>query len=266
MSAQTGISTDSTEQADHGAIEIRHISPRELRQALRRGWSDFQARPTHGVFLTMIYLFIAACVTLVGLRENLLLLLFPAIGGLALLGPIAACGLYELSRRREQGMDSAWWHVFDVLRAPSRGAIALMGLLLAGLFAAWLSTAVALYGLFFGGPAPASFLALLEQVFTTTTGWQLVLAGTAIGFVYSVVVFAATVISLPMMIQRRVGLLRAVGTSLRMVQANFPAMAVWYLTIVALLLAGMVPLLIGLGVVVPVLGHATWHLYRAAVD
>ncbi|MEX1197151.1 MAG: DUF2189 domain-containing protein [Pseudohongiellaceae bacterium] len=266
MSAQTDVSTDLSDSITSDRPVVRRITVRDLGTALYRGRQDFYARPTHGVFLTVIYALVAAVVVFIGLRENLLVLLFPVIAGLALIGPVAACGLYELSRRRENGQNYAWWHVFDVFNAPSRGAIAVIAVMLAILFAVWLMTAVALYGVFFGDTTPASFAGLLSQVFSTPSGWQLLLTGGAIGFVYSVVVFVTTVVSLPMMMHHRIGLLEAVGTSLRAVQLNWRPMAVWYLMVVGLVILGAVPLFIGLAVVVPMLGHATWHLYRAAVE
>lgn len=266
MSTQTEVSTDSSTEIVSDKPVIRRITIRDLKTALHRGRQDFYAKPTHGVFLTVIYLLIAAVTVFIGLGENLLVLLFPVIAGLALIGPLAACGLYELSRRRENGQDYAWWHVFDVLGAPSRGAIALMAVILAGFFAAWLMTAVALYGVFFGEAIPATFAGLMDQVFTTSRGWQLLLAGGLIGFVYSVIVYAVTVVSLPMMMHHRISFLEAVGTSLRAVQRNWRAMAAWYLVVAGLMIVGALPLLIGLGVVVPMLGHATWHLYRAIVE
>jgi uncharacterized membrane protein len=266
MSAPADVSTDSPGEITSEYPAVRRIDIQDLKTALHRGRQDFYAKPTHGVFLTIIYALLAAVTVFIGLRENLLPLLLPVIAGLALVGPLAACGLYELSRRRESGQNYAWWHVFDVLQAPSRLAIALMGVILAGMFAAWLMTAVALYGAFFGEPGPATFSGMLQLLFTTSTGWLLLITGGAIGFVYSVVVFIATVISLPMMMHHRVGLLEAIGTSLRAVMLNWRPMAVWYLLVVGLMILGAVPLLIGLGVVIPMLGHATWHLYRAVVE
>ncbi len=266
MSTRTELSSHATNHDDAEPPAIRRIPIQDLRVVLRKGKNDFLARPTHGVFLTVIYLLLAATIALVGLGENLLFLLLPAIAGLALIGPLAACGLYELSRRREQGLDYAWWHVFDVLHAPSRGPIAAMGIMLAILFVGWLMTAVALYGVFLGSEVPGTAAELFRQVFMTASGWQLLLSGTIVGFLYSVVVFVATVVSLPMMIDRRVTLARAVGTSLRAVQRNIKPMAVWYLMVAGLMVLGAVPLLIGLGVVAPILGHATWHLYRSVVE
>ncbi len=140
-----------------------------------------------------------------------------------------------------------------------------MALILAALFVVWLMTAELLYGVFFAGPAPADVVAMMQQIFQTSAGWQLLITGTLVGFVYSVAVYMATVVSLPMMLQQKTSLGRAVMTSLRAVQSNWQAMAAWYLIVVGLVLLGSLPLFVGLGIVVPILGHATWHLYRRSV-
>ena len=262
MSARTDVSADA--RGSETPV-IHTVHPAELRSVLRRGLADFEAKPTHGVFLTLIYLLIAVFAAMIGLGENFLPLLFPLVGGLALIGPVAAAGLYELSRRRELGMDYSWYHVFDVAKAPSRGGIAIMGVMLAALFVAWLMTAELLYSVFFAERAPADMVAMMRQIFMTPAGWQLLATGTLVGFIYSVVVYMATVVSLPMMLQQKVGLGTALMTSLRAVQTNWQTMTAWYFIVVGLVLLGSLPLFVGLGIVVPILGHATWHLYRRLV-
>ena len=263
MSARTDVSTD-VETNLNPVIHSVHVA--DLPSVLKQGAADFIAKPTHGVFITLIYGLIALFTALIGIGENFLPLLFPLIAGTAIMGPLAASGLYELSRRRENGLDYSWHHVFDVIHAPSRWGIAAMGVILAVLFIAWLETAQLLYGIFFTEVHPDSLALMLEQVFSTSAGWSLLVAGTGIGFIYSVVVYAATVVSLPMMLHHKLSLGRAVLTSVRAVLHNWRAMATWYGIVVALVLLGSVPLLLGLAVVVPILGHATWHLYRKTVS
>lgn len=263
MRARTDVSTEVETPINP---TIHSLQTRDLIDVLKRGAADFEAKPTHGVFITLIYGLIALFTALIGLREHFLPLLFPLLAGTAIIGPLAASGLYELSRRRELGLDYSWYHVFDVIHAPSRWSIAALGVVLAILFANWLLSAQLLYSVFFSERYPNTLLGLWQQIFTTTAGWQLLLVGSAIGFIYSLVVYAATVVSLPMMLHQKVSLGKAVMTSLRVVQENWRAMAAWYCIVVAMVLLGAIPLFLGLAVLVPILGHATWHLYRRTVS
>jgi uncharacterized membrane protein len=263
MRARTDVSTE-VENTLHPVIHPLSVS--DLTNVLKAGADDFVAKPSHGVFITLIYGLIALFTALIGLGENLLPLLFPLLAGSAIIGPLAASGLYELSRRREQGLDYSWHHVFDVIHAPSRWGIAIMGCGLAVLFAAWLMSAQLLYAAFMPGLQPESFLAMWQQVFSSSASWSLLIIGSAIGFVYSVVVYVATVVSLPMMLHHKVSLGKAILTSLRAVQQNWPAMAAWYCIVVTMMIVGAIPLFLGLAVVAPILGHATWHLYRKTVS
>lgn len=263
MSARTDASTD-VETNLNPVIHPVHAA--DLLGVLKQGAADFEAKPTHGVFITLIYGLIAMFTALVGLGENFLLLLFPLLAGTAIIGPLAASGLYELSRRREQGLDYSWHHVFDVIHAPSRWGIAAMGLVLTILLASWLITAQLLYSAFFTGAYPETLIAMWQQLFSTSAGWKLLIVGSAIGFVYSIVVYVATIVSLPMMLHHKIGLSKAMATSVRAIQQNWRAMAAWYCIVVALVLLGSIPLFLGLAVVVPILGHATWHLYRKTIS
>lgn len=253
----------ATGRPDH--LTIRRIGLKDLRDALMRGIDDFRAIPSHTLFLCLIYPLVGFFLGGLILGYELLPLFFPLAAGFALVGPFAAIGLYELSRRREAGLDSTWSHAFDVLRSPSIGAIAALGLLLMGLFIAWLTAAQALYQSLFGVLAPVSIGAFLNEVFTTSEGWSLILYGNAIGFVFAVVVLALSVVSFPLLLDRDVGAAVAIMTSLRAVAANPVPMAAWGLLVAILLLVGSLPFFVGLAVVMPVLGHATWHLYRKVV-
>jgi len=266
MNSPLNLTAEEYARQSQSPMPIRPITQQDLRHALRRGWEDFNARPMHGLFIALIYVMIALFTSLIGLGVDLLPLLFPLVSGFALLGPLAACGLYALSRRRERGEDYAWWHVFDVFTAPSRLGIAGMGIILAALFGLWLYSANALYGLFMAEASIGSHAELLRATFTTAAGWQLLLVGCGVGFMFSVVAFILTIVSLPMMLDRQVSLPQAVGTSLRAVWHNIGAMAQWYLLVAALLVLGALPLLIGWAIVVPLIAHSTWHLYRKVID
>ena len=245
-------------------IEVKRITPTDVLRALAQGLDDFAAMPSHAIFLCVIYPLIG--LWLISLASGYSMpLAFPIAAGFALIGPFAAIGLYELSRRREAGLDTSSTHAFDVLHSPSLGAIVAMGLLLTAIFLVWLAVANAIYVANFGYAKPASVGQFVSDVFTTRPGWTLIVVGTGVGFLFAVLVLTISAISFPLLLDRDVGAAVALFTSIRVVAANPVSMALWGLIVAVLLVAGSLPFFLGLTVVMPVLGHATWHLYRMAV-
>src|SRR5580698_8113078 len=247
-------------------LVIRRITPSDLFDALARGIDDFTAMPSHAVFLCVIYPLLGIVLIAMTLGSSTLPLAFPIAAGFALVGPLAAIGLYELSRRREAGLDSSTSHALDVLHSPSLGAIVALGLLLMVIFLIWLAVADAIYIAYFGYHGPASIGQFISDVFNTRAGWMLIVVGTGVGFLFAVMVLTISAISFPLLLDRDVGAAVALFTSIRVVVANPLTMALWGLIVAALLVIGSLPLFLGLTVVMPVLGHATWHLYRKAVE
>lgn len=245
---------------------IRRVTPSDLWQSLSRGVDDFAAMPSHAVFLCVIYPLLGLLLIGMTLGYSMLPLAFPIAAGFALIGPLAAIGLYELSRRREAGLDSSSSHALDVLHSPSLGAIAALGLVLMAVFLIWLAVAEAIYIANFGYAAPKSVSQFVYDVFNTSAGWKLIVIGTGVGFLFAVAALAMSVVSFPLLLDRDVGAAVALLTSIRVVAANPLTMALWGLIVAALLLIGSLPFFLGLTVVMPVLGHATWHLYRRAVE
>lgn len=245
---------------------VRDIGLKDLLRALAKGLEDFVAMPTHVIFLCVIYPVVGLLIWRSVFALEMLPLLYPMATGFAIIGPIAAIGLYELSRRREQGLDTSWRHAFDVVHSPSLGAIAALGLLLLILFFIWIASANAIYVATFGYGSPKSLLDFANTVLSTPEGWRLLTIGNAVGFLFAVAAFVLSVISFPLLLDRDVGFAGAILTSLRVVRRNPFTMAVWGLIVAAALLIGSLPLFIGLAVVLPILGHATWHLYRRAVE
>ncbi len=245
---------------------IRHISLSDLYQSLKSGIDDFLAMPSHAIFLCVVYPVLGLFLIALTLDNSMLPLAFPIAAGFALIGPIAAIGLYELSRRREAGLDVASSHAFDVLHSPSLGAIIALGVLLTAIFLIWLAVAEAIYIANFGYGGPGTFQQFVHNVFFTQSGWTLIVVGTGVGFLFAVVVLTIGAISFPLLLDRDVGAAVALATSIRVVAANPGTMALWGFIVAALLLIGSIPFFIGLTVVMPVLGHATWHLYRRAVE
>jgi uncharacterized membrane protein len=257
------IGGESLEQAPPA---IRKIGLTDLKDALARGVDDFLAMPSHAVFLCLIYPVVGFVAARLVLGANVLPLLFPLAAGFALIGPLAALGLYEMSRRREQGLDVSWKHALDIRHSPSLAAIMVLGLLLVAIFLVWIAVAQGIYVATFGYTPAASMPDFINQVFTTPQGWTLAIAGNFVGFLFAVVVLTLTVISYPLLLDRDVGLAVAILTSVRAVLANPVTMAMWGLIVAAMLLVGSLPAFFGLAVVVPILGHATWHLYRKVVE
>jgi uncharacterized membrane protein len=245
---------------------VRRISPSDLYQSLARGIDDFTAMPSHALFLCVVYPLLGIFLIATALHSALLPLAFPIAAGFALVGPLAAIGLYELSRRREAGLDSASSHALDVLHSPSLGAIVALGVLLMAIFLVWLAVADAIYIATFGYHGPASIHEFAHEVLTTSAGWRLIVVGTGVGFLFAVLVLTIGAISFPLLLDRDVGAAVALLTSIRVVAANPLTMALWGFIVAALLVIGSIPFFLGLTVVMPVLGHATWHLYRRAVE
>lgn len=247
---------------------IRRIQVADLLQALRSGWDDFRAAPTQLIFLCVIYPVVGLIAAKAAFGYQVLPLLFPLASGFALIGPLAAIGVYELSRRRERGMDPSWLDAFAVLRSPQAVSIAGVGLLMLGIFAVWMFAAAAIYNATVGrelAAGPETMGGFLHAVFQTRAGWALIALGNLAGLVFAGVVLTLTVVSLPMLIDRHAGVAVAIGTSVRAVRENPRVMAVWGLIVAASLLAGSALCFAGLAVALPVLGHATWHLYRRVV-
>lgn len=244
---------------------VRQITLADLSAALREGLGDFWAMPTHVIFLVIIYPIIGLLIARVTTGEDLLPLAYPLMAGFALLGPFAALGLYELSRRRERGLDLSWKYALDVFRSPSIGSILALGAVQMLIFIAWIATAHGLYTGLFGHTHPRSITDLVTLAVSTPAGWALIVLGNGIGFLFAVLALTLSVVSFPLLLDRPVGAMAAVATSVRVVRANPGPMLVWGFIIAAALLVGSLPFFLGLALILPILGHATWHLYRRVV-
>jgi uncharacterized membrane protein len=253
------------EQDSAAGPMIRTIGLSDLRRALQLGWEDFKAVPSHAIILCVIYPVLGLVLARAAFGYSVLPLLFPLAAGFALVGPFAALGLYELSRRRELGETPSAWDAIDVLRSPSFGAMLGLGTLLLALFVTWVATAQTIYVSVFGYGGAANVDEFVRRVLTTPQGWWLIGVGCGVGFLFALVALCVAVVSFPLMLDRHAGALESMVTSLRVVGRNPLTMAAWGLIVAGLLVIGSLPLFLGLAVVIPLLGHATWHLYRAAV-
>ena len=250
---------------------IRQVGLQEVRDALVLGLADFRADPVHRMFVALIYPIAGLILGWVVATTGSFPLLYPIAGGFALLGPFASIGLYEISRKRELGVASSWLSELAVLRSKRIGPVMELGVLLAVVFVLWLATANVIYGHLLGGGGPGSLGALFRLVVGTRSGWMLCAVGTGAGFCFAVAVFCLGALSFPLLLDRDLcgsteeQVATAVETSVRTVIANPVPMAAWALILGAGVLIGFLTALVGFVVVIPILGHATWHLYRSVV-
>ena len=250
-------------------IPVRTLSARDLSLSLREGWKDFLSMRGDLIFVGLLYPLIGIVTAAVALGTNFMQLFFPIAAGISLLGPIVAVGFYELARREEAGLHSNWSHFFDVVKRPSADGLAAVAALLVLIFALWMAAAQGLYAALWGmtGMTPLDSIgAFLNRLFTTPEGWALIAIGNLVGACFALLVLAISVVSLPMLVDCDVEARTAVATSVRAFRANKWMMIRWGFTVGVLLVLGSIPLFIGLAVVLPWLGYATWHLYTHVID
>jgi uncharacterized membrane protein len=245
---------------------IRKISRADVHWALLEGWRDFRDRRGDLLLLPAIYSLAGFLAFALALDASLVPMLFPAVAGLSILGPAVAAGFYELARRREAGLDASWAHFLDPLRGRARNELILLTLGLVVLFALWMVAAYLIFLATLAGSGAVTLSQFLTQLFTTREGWTMIVVGNLVGFAFAVATLCLTWVSFPMVVDRPVSAASAVMTSLRAVRENPEAAVIWGVHVAVLLAVGCATFFLGLMIVVPVLGYATWHLYTRIVD
>jgi len=256
----------ASQRARSKPIRVRTINDDDLRFALRQGYSDFGDLRGDLIFAGLIYTVLGLAAVVMTTSRPLMPFFYPVVAGVALLGPIAAVGFYELARRRESGDEVHWFNFIDVRKRPSVDDMGMVAGLLLVIFLAWLIAAGALYWLIFGWTTPTSIGGFLAMIFTTARGWMLIIAGAIVGVIFGWLVLALSVASLPMLVDCDVSASEAVSASWRAAHVNKREMIRWGVVVTALLVLGSIPLFVGLAFVLPWLGYSTWHLYTRLVD
>lgn len=246
-------------------IQTRKITLRDLWGALRSGYDDYGAN--FGTFFVLIafYFMSALVIALFATEQALWYLAFPMVAGFNLLGPIVATAFFEMSRQREMGRTPNWMNAFSFIHTHSFAPILALTIVMMVLYVGWLSMAELIYFGTFGDRSPASLGEFIEQLFSTRHGAALISYGNLVGFLFAFAALAISVVAFPLALDKPVTSVTAISVSVRAVSSNAYVMAVWGLLVVALLLIGALFFLIGLAFTLPILGHATWHLYRKLV-
>jgi uncharacterized membrane protein len=264
---------DVTEQgsfAEHrltaDQIKIRKIGVYDLWQSLKEGYDDFRAKPSHIPFLILMYALFAVLWSLYMVGHELRYQAFPMVAGFNFLGPVVLIVLFEMSRRRERGLELRWGAAFGFIHSSSFAPILALSIVMMLLYVGWLYMAELIYFGLFGDYAPASMPEFIREVFTTRHGGALLMYGNLVGFLFAFTALSLSVVAFPLILDKPVTSFTAMAVSVKAVMSNISVMALWGLIVVAFLTLGATLFLIGLAVALPVLGHATWHLYRKIVE
>jgi uncharacterized membrane protein len=250
---------------DPNAAAVRKITEADLNWALAQGWKDFTAKRGDILVLALLYPLIGFLAAALAFDGRLLPLVFPLVAGLSIAGPAVAAGFYEIARRREEGLESSWFHFFDPLRGRSRAGLAVLTLGLAVLFVAWLAVAWMIAAITIGVSPSTGVGDFLRHVLTTSEGWSMIVLGNMAGLLFAAATLVLSLVSFPMVVDGAWDPVSAVLTSIRAARENPAATTSWGLRVAGLLALGCLPAFIGLAVVLPVLGYATWHLYTRVV-
>lgn len=254
---------EQTGRKPPGAVAIhvsRSLGWADLKAALAAGWADYRAAPQFGLFFAGIYVAAGLALAWALANQSAVAWLVPAAAGFPLLAPFCAVGLYDVSRRREAGLPLRWLAVLAALKGRGDEQILSMGVIIFVAFGFWLMIAHAIFTIFQSDSGTDSFAFLLSS-----TGLIMLAVGSAVGAVMALGFYAVTVVSLPMLVDRDVDFMTAIITSLSAMRANGRMLLIWAVLIAGSLFMAMLPAFLGLLVALPVLGHATWHLYRRIV-
>jgi uncharacterized membrane protein len=257
--ATAPVPAERTERGEHQVV--RELTIDDLVTSLDMGLRDFKSAPRIGLFFGGIYAIGGIAIVGLIVYFGMPYLGYPLAMGFALIAPFICAGTYEVSRRRERGAEVTWSNILGAVWRRRGKELGWLALVSAFTLIIWVDFAVFLFLLFYGLHIP-SIPELVVSIFTTTQGSAFAVIGNAAGAVIAFFVFSITVVSVPMLTDRDVDFITAMTTSVRCVIANPRVMVAWAALIGFLLGLSILSGFIGLFVILPVLGHASWHLYR----
>lgn len=249
-----------SEAPKHGVPELGVVSFAMLREALARGWGDMRARPGYGLFFTSIYVAIGFLMIWVTRATGQTYWLVFAAVSFPLIGPFASVGLYEVSRRIQQEKPMDPYAILGVISRQSKRQLPSICAVIIVIFLFWFFLAHMIFALFLG-LAPMTNVSSSYEIFLSANGMMMLLVGSAVGAGFALIIYMITVISLPLLLDREVDFVTAMITSFQTVAQNPVPMFAWAGFIAVMTFVALLPLFLGLFLVMPLLGHATWHLY-----
>lgn len=245
-------------------VSINTVTLEDIKASLAAGWADFKAAPMFGLFFSAVYVLGGIAMVYILLATGKTWATLPIVVGFPLVGPFAAVGLYEVSRRMQVNEPLEWGAVLGVVvRERSRQMPSIAAVILI-FFLFWNFLAHMIFALFLGLQVMTNVTSSFD-VFLTSNGLLMLLVGTAVGAVLSFILYAITVVSLPLLLDAEVDFVTAMIKSFSAVTENIGPMLIWAVIVGVLLLLAMIPAFLGLLIVLPLLGHATWHLYQRAL-
>ncbi|MEP3275668.1 MAG: DUF2189 domain-containing protein [Stappiaceae bacterium] len=245
-------------------IHVRTVSFSDVSEALAAGWKDFTRRPLMSAFFGCVFAFSGLFILIALTYYGEAWMIIPVAIGFPLVGPFVAASLYEMSRRLQKGEDFGWLDIFGVVF--KRRELSWMAFVVLFVFWMWIYQVRILLAIFLGSRSMASLDRFGEVIMTTSDGWLFLAVGTCVGAILSTILFSLTVISMPLLLDRDVDFITAMVFSVKTVLTSPAVMLSWGALVAAMAIFAMVPAFLGLIVVLPVLGHATWHLYERAIE